>query len=393
MSKSIPVLMITIYASLLTGLTADQDPSDPYLWLESIEGEKSLEWVRAQNDSTMAALTLGSPFQGLYEKNLKVYNSLERIAYPDVHGRFVYNFWKDERNERGLWRRTTVQEYRKANPVWEVVLDIDSLSKAESENWVFAGADFLRPQCDRCMLSLSRGGADASVIREFDLRTKRFVEGGFALPESKGGTSWKDENTLLVSSGLTKDEVTTSGYPRVTKIWKRGTPVQSATSLFAADTTDLGAWVYSIYTPERQYILVAQALTIFKSTVFAVEEGNLIKLDIPTDANLVTILQGRVILWLKTEWHVGDNTFAQGSLVGVDYDELLHGRKSVHAIWTPTGKSCISSVSNTRNLLLVNTLNNVRGDLLEGTYRGGTWSFKRVAAPEFGTIEVVDTDL
>lgn len=392
MLKRIPLLVLTLSGLFLRGIMSAQDTTDPYLWLESIDSEKALEWVHAHNNSTLAALQRGPAFEKIYEKNLEVYNSLQRIAYPEVHGRYVYNYWKDERNERGIWRRTTFPEYRKANPAWEVLLDIDSLSKAEGENWVFAGADFLYPGYDRCMLSLSRGGADASVIREFDLRAKRFVDGGFALPESKGGTSWRDENTLIVSSCVRKDETTRSGYPRVAKLWRRGTSIENAHSIFAGDTTDMGTWGFSINTPERQYLLVTQALSMFTSNVLAVEKGELIKLDIPRDASLVNILQNQVILWLKSDWNAGGLTYVQGSLVGVDYAELLRGRRQIRVVWTPSGKSSINSVSSTKHILLVNTLNNVRGEMFECTYQGGNWSSKRVAAPEYGAIEIVNAD-
>ena len=392
MSSIITVLMMAMSASGMAGFMPGQEANDPYLWLESVQGEKALAWVRVQNDSTLAALTPGAQFRDLYDRTLSVYNAVDRIAYPEVHGKLIYNFWKDERHERGLWRRTTVTEYLHGKPVWETVLDIDSLSRTEGESWVFAGADFLRPQCELCMLYLSRGGADASVAREFDLRTRRFVDGGFVLPESKGGTSWKDRNTLLVSSGFTRDEVTTSGYPRVVKIWKRGTSFESAQPFFGGDSADMGSWVFSLYTAERQYVLVTQGLTMFTRTMFAVEDTGLVRLDIPRDADFMTILRNQVIVWLKTDWHVGNSTYVQGSLVGVDYDGLLRGLRIVHRIWAPDGKSCLNSVSSTRNLLLLSTLNNVRGELSECAFQGGAWAARKVNAPEFGAITVVDAD-
>ena len=379
MSRIVPAFVLILCAQIHADALLPRDENDPYLWLESIESARSMAWVHAQNDSTLAALTPRAPFRELYERNLKVYNSVERIAMPDVHAGYVYNLWKDEAHERGLWRRTTVDDYTAANPVWENVLDFDSLSSAEGKEWVFAGADFLRPSCERCMLSLSRGGSDAVEIREFDLRTKRFVASGFKLPEAKSGSAWRDANTLLIASGLDRDQLTTSGYPRTVKVWKRGTPIESAAPLFAGDTTDMGSWAFSICTTDREYFLVVRGLTMFKSTVFALERGTLVQLDIPVDASLVTIMKGQVILWLKTDWRVGDRSYAQGALVGVDYDDLLAGRKTIHPIWTPTGLSCIYSVSNTRNLVILNVLDNVQGELFECSYRDAAWAARRCA--------------
>jgi prolyl oligopeptidase len=392
MSKNSPVTVLFLTVLLLRGIMSAQDVADPYIWLESIDGDKALDWVHAHNDSTMAALKQSPMFGRIYEKNLEVYNSVKRIAYPEVHGRYVYNFWKDERNERGIWRRTTVAEYRTANPVWEVVLDVDSLGKAEGENWVFAGADYLYPDYNRCMLSLSRGGSDASVIREFDLRTKRFVKGGFTLPESKGGTSWRDENTLIVSSCVGKDATTRSGYPRLARLWSRGTSIENAPAVFAGDTTDMVIWGYTINTPERQYVFITQAPSMFTSNVFALEKGELVKLDIPIDAGLVNILQNQVILQLKTDWNTDGVTYVQGSLVSVDYTELLRGRRQIRIVWMPDGTSSINSVSTTKHVILVNTLNNVRGEIFECALQDGRWSAKKAAAPEFGTIEIVSAD-
>ena len=385
-------MLLPLAFMLITGSVSAQDNADPYIWLESIDGQRALDWVHAHNDSTLAELKQNPMFGRIYEKNLEVYNSPQRLPYPEVHGRYLYNFWKDESHERGIWRRTTIAEYRKADPVWEVVLDLDSLSKSEGENWVFAGADFLYPEYTRCMLSLSRGGSDASVIREFDLRTKQFVKDGFTLPESKGGTSWKDENTLIVSTCVGQDATTRSGYPRVTRIWTRGTSLESASSLFTGDTTNLGIWGSVINTPGRQYILVAQALSMLKTNVFALEKGKLIGLDIPADANLVTILHNQVILQLKTDWKTGGAMYVQGSLVGVDYTELIQGRKQIRVIWLPDGKSSMNAVSTTRHAVIVSTLNNVCGELVECMSQGGKWSARKVAAPGFGSIEIVTAD-
>ena len=154
-------------------------------------------------------------------------------------GKYFYNFWRDDQHVRGLWRRTTLDQYRRKQPRWETVLDIDELAKQENENWVYAGTTCLRPKYERCLLSLSRGGGDAVVVREFDTRTKTFVKDGFTLPEAKSSVDWRDENTIYVGTDFGPGSLTSSGYPRIVKLWKRGTPLSEARTLFEGQASDV----------------------------------------------------------------------------------------------------------------------------------------------------------
>jgi prolyl oligopeptidase len=191
------------------------DDKDPNLWLEEVTGEKALKWVKEQNAKSTAELTKSQEFKELNERLLKILDSKERIPYIGKRGDFYYNFWRDEKNKRGLWRRTTLDEYRKAEPKWETVLDLDALGEAEKENWVWAGATWLEPSYERALVALSRGGADAAVVREFDPKTKSFVKDGFTLPEAKSEVAWKDRNTLFVGTDFGAGSLTDSGYPRI----------------------------------------------------------------------------------------------------------------------------------------------------------------------------------
>ena len=154
------------------------DPNnDPRVWLEEVEGEQALEWVEGQNDRTFARLQGDERYQGLYS------------------GGYVWNFWQDAEYTHGLWRRTSLESYLSDTPEWDVVLDLDALSESEDMNWVWRGSNCLAPDYDRCILTLSDGGSDAAVRREFSISDRAFVEGGFETPEAKGGVSWIDENT------------------------------------------------------------------------------------------------------------------------------------------------------------------------------------------------------
>src|SRR5688572_26753136 len=226
----------------LLGVAFAGDPEDPYLWLEEVEGEKALDWVRARNVVSQGELGAATGFAELEAKLLEILDSKEQIAWPTERAGWWYNFWKDADHPRGIWRRTTPEDYRRPEPAWEVLLDVDALGKAEGVNWVWHGADCLPPAYERCLVSLSRGGSDADVVREFDIPSRTFVEGGFALPEAKGGAGWIDLDHVYVSTDFGEGSLTTSGYPRQVKEWERGTPLSSATLVFEGQATDVSAY-------------------------------------------------------------------------------------------------------------------------------------------------------
>ena len=183
MRAFLPALLAA--AGMAHAAAADMDTipqDDPYLWLEEVTGEKPLAWVQEQDAATRAELEAKPGFAALRERLTAIYNSRERIPMPAKRGKWIYNFWQDEASPRGLWRRTTLEEYRKPQPAWEVVLDIGKLSDAENVKWVWKGASCLFPDYRRCLVQLSRGGADAVEVREFDAVEKQFVKGGFRSP-------------------------------------------------------------------------------------------------------------------------------------------------------------------------------------------------------------------
>ena len=370
--------------------TADKDP---FLWLEEIDSEKALNWVEKHNKATVSILEKEPYFQEFYKRNLEIYNSKERIAYPNVIANYVYNFWKDKNNERGIWRRMPLKKYLKKSSDWETVLDIDALSKKENKKWVFKGADWLKPDNRYCMIRLSNGGGDAVEIREFDAKTKSFVKDGFFLPSAKSGVSWKDYNTLYVSTDFGKGTMTTSGYPMILKKWKRGTPLKDAEMVFSGDSTNMGVWGGVINTPERQYEMVYQYLSFYSKNYFAIEKGKLIKLEIPADADLQGIFKNRMLVNLKTDWQINGKKYAQGTLISIDYDNFLKGSRDFKVVAAPDEKSSISSVSSTKNYLLVNQLENVHSVLYAYRLKNGKWIKEKLQMPGgYGTVSVIDAD-
>jgi len=369
-----------------------QEQEDKFIWLEEVESEKSLDWVRTQNKKTIDVLKSQPEFQAIYDKNLEIYNSKDRIAYPSIKGDFIYNFWQDGKHERGIWRRTSLKEYLKKSPNWETVLDLDVLSKDENEIWAYKGATFFYPDFDRCILRLSRGGSDAVEMREFDLKKKTFVEGGFFVPQAKGSVSWLDKNTLIINTDFGEGSMTTSGYPRISKIWKRGTPLSKATILYEGKEKDLGIWGSAEYTAERTYTIVYQAITFYTSNKYVMEGSELIKLDIPEDSSLHGFFKGNLLLELKSDWSVAGNSYKQGALMSIDYNKFLNGDKNFTVIFQPGEFSSLVSLQTTKNFLLLNKLTNVKSELYKYHLKDGKWINEKVKAPDFGTIRVSATD-
>ncbi len=369
-----------------------QESNDPFLWLEEVDGPKALEWVKAHNAATVAELEREPEYPALYTRILGVLNSRERIPYPGLAGEYVYNYWQDAQNPRGLWRRTLLADYLQPDPEWETVLDLDVLSRKEGEQWAFKGATFLYPGNDLCMVSLSRGGSDAVEIREFDLVKKTFVADGFFVPKAKGGVAWIDRNTLLVSTDFGPGTLTTSGYPRTTRIWYRGTPLSGARTLYEGQETDMGVWGGVSDTPERQYITVSRSLTFYTAENLVLENGRLIKLDIPADARLYGFFKNQMLIHLKSDWPAGGETYKQGALISIDYDKFLMGGRAFSVIFAPSERSSLDGVAATRNGLLVLKLTNVVSELFRYSFLDGQWVGEKIPAPEMGTLGFSGTD-
>ncbi|HOW49061.1 MAG TPA: S9 family peptidase, partial [Rubrivivax sp.] len=222
---------------------------DPWLWLEEVESERALAWVRARNAESRARIEAWPPFEATRARTRQILDAADRIPAVQRRGGHLYNFWQDAANPRGLWRRTTLAEFRRPQPAWELLLDVDALGRTEGEGWTWGGAVCLGPEYRRCLLRLSRGGADAVVVREFDLETRRFVDGGFTLPEAKTEVEWLDDDTVYVGTDFGPGSLTDSGYPRVIRRWRRGQPLGEAPVVFEARPDDVLAGVLVDRTP------------------------------------------------------------------------------------------------------------------------------------------------
>jgi prolyl oligopeptidase len=360
---------------------------DPYLWLEDVGGEQALSWVREQNATALQELQAQPDYPRIHEQLKAILNSKERIPYITRHGDHYYNFWRDARHTRGIWRRTTLEQYRKAEPQWETVLDIDKLAADENENWVWHGVTCLYPKGERCLVQLSRGGGDAHVVREFDVAQRSFVGGGFNLPEAKSDIGWIDADTIFVSTDFGAGSMTSSGYPRIVKEWKRGTPLSAAATLYEARTDDLGVGAYKDFTPGHSHQFITRQIGFYASELFLRDGGQLAKVGKPDDANAYTV-RDQLIIDLRSDWTVDGATYPQGALLATDFKRFMAGERRFEVLFTPTATSSLDGVSATRSALLLNVLDNVKNRLVELRHVDGRWQRRDVDAPAFGTLAV-----
>ena len=365
---------------------------DPYIWLEDVEGEEALNWVEAQNEVSVGYLESLPTFDALNDRNLEILNSDDRIASPELRGDHVFNFWRDANNQRGLWRRTTLDDYISGDPDWEIILDLDALAEDEGEDWVWKGASCLRPDYRLCALYLSRGGADAVVIREFDVQDKSFVEDGFFVPEAKSRVSWIDSDTLYLGSDFGDGTLTDSGYPRTVRIWKRGEPFSDAIEFFAGERSDVSASVFRSWDGDVHHDLAVRWPTFYTSASYLVtDEGELKYIDVPEDAEFHGAFNGQMLVGLKSDWTVGGETYLQGSLIAADFESFMRGERNFDVLYVPTPASALpdGGVATTRDYLILNILEDVVSRMFRYELRDGEWVSEEIGTEAFGSISLV----
>ncbi|WP_229459119.1 prolyl oligopeptidase family serine peptidase [Massilia cavernae] len=391
--------MRKIASGLLLGLAAlggaraqpAPAPADKYMWLEDVGGSDAMAWVGAHNATARKELEASARFPALHARLKTILNAKERIPFVTAHGDYVYNFWRDPAHVRGIWRRTTLTSFAQPEPAWETVIDIDQLARDENENWVWDRATCLKPRGDRCLVSLSRGGGDAHVVREFDLSTRAFVAGGFTLPESKGGATWIDRDTLFVSTDFGPGSMTSSGYPRIVKEWKRGSKLAEAATVYEARASDLSADAWKDFTPGHEHEFIERQVTFYSSELFLREAGKLVQVPKPDDARAWTV-RGQLVIELRSEWQVGGATYPQGALLAAGLRDFMQGGRSFEVLFTPSPTRSLDGVASTRGTLILNELDKVRNRLVELRQVDGKWQRRAVEAPAFGALSVAAVD-
>lgn len=374
------------------------DTTDPYLWLEDIDGARALDWVRAQNAATERKLASQPIYPALRRDALAALDAPSRL--PDVHqyGPWIYNFWKDDQHPRGVYRRATLEEFRKPAPAWETVLDVDALAKREGTPWVFHGMDCLSPEYTECLVSLSPGGGDADEVREFDPKALAFEPKGFSLPTAKSNVAWRDANSLFVATDFGPGSLTTSGYPRTVRLWTRGTPLASAPTLFEAKPDSVGVAGYRLRSAGGDVDLVADNRTFYETDYYQLlADGSLHRLELPPTAEVNDAYAGRLIVSLKDDWQRGDRKFARDSVLIADPGALRKtgdgaGRGDIEVLAESTGSEVVLGAVAAQSGILVTVLDNVRGRLYRYEKTGPQWSRRQVVLPDNGSLEINSVD-
>ena len=384
--SSLALVSVTTIAAPVVSATQ----TDPYLWLEDIDSARSLKWVQQQNDITKNRLAKLPDYAGLYNDALKILTSSSRIPEVEQHGGYFYNLWQDQEHPRGLYRRTTLAELSKPDTQWEALLDIDALSKAEGKLWAFGGANFFAGNNKRCLIALAPGGGDAAEVREFDVDTKQFVADGFSLATAKSQVSWRDADTLYVATDFGPGSLSKSGDPRIVKIWKRGSKLADATTLYEADENSISAAVNVVHMANgKQIDVLSEAVTFWTSKVSTIVDGKLQPLALPATAVIRGGYHGKLVVWLKADWLQSDQLFPAGAVVLVDPTATSDKPDLVVA---PDGHSIVNDVVATQNGLWVSTLDDVRGRLARYTLGDKGWEHVTVPFPDNGALSIVSVD-
>jgi len=376
-----------------------QDESESLQWLEEVEGERALDFARAMNEQSLGELTGDARYEGLYEQALEVLQSTDRIPYVSVRGGELWNFWRDAQNIHGLWRKTSMESYASGDPEWDVVLDLDALAAEEGRNWVWQGSSCLGPDYRRCMITLSDGGSDASVRREFDIEARAFVEDGFVIPQTKGGTAWVGEDTLLVATALDPDETTTSGYPFAIKRWTRGTPLEEAEGVIAGAPSDVGVWPMRLEQADgTAYLIAIERETFFEGVYWLLPDGARgapARLPLPRKSSLQALFGGQLVFSIEEDWAPGGSpVYPAGAVLSFDMAAFAESGElpEIKTVFVPNARQSVGSVAATANHLLMVINDNVAGGLEAFRHEGSGWTSQPVPAPQNASISIITAD-
>lgn len=388
------VLAVALAGVFLMGAAAPED--DPYTWMEEIEGARALDWAKAENDRSLPQLQNDPRYAGLYADALKIATAKDRIPSIAFAGDGSFRgFWQDAEHVRGIWRTTSVESYRSGNPEWTTILDIDALAKAEGANWVFSGATCLPPDDRFCLVQLSNGGKDAVEIREFDTQTRQFVDGGFRLPEGKhmgGRVQWIDRDTLFVVTEWEKGQVTTSGYPYIAKLLKRGQPLSAAKQVFIGARDDGGYGVQPIILRDPagkvQAVVIYRPLDTFNAEYYLLDGDRPLRLDLPKKVSIQGYVDGRLLVSLDEAWAA--KGMAEGDLVDFDLTDVRRKPADLKPalVLRPAANQAVEQAATTRDRLLVVMLDDVKSRVLSYQRKAGRWAATTLDLPKDSTITV-----
>ena len=381
--KNLFGLAATLAAVCTTSALADDDP---YLWLEEVQDEKALDWVRDKNAATFAELRDTDVFQRLYDESLAILTSDARIPDGGVIADHFYNFWQDDIHVRGIWRRSPVDAFIAGAPEWETVLDMDTLEEREHENWIWQGADCRGGESDRCMIEVSRGGKDESVFREFSLDSKIFLDDGFVVPEAKSNIAWYGDDALLVATDW-GDGLTDSGYALDVRLWPRGEDIADSRSLFRGDTVDTLLAPFSIHAGDKEYAFIVRLFADWNENeylrVVDGEAGD--ALGWPLRMSIEGIIDGAAIISLQQDWVVDDNEYALGDIIAYDLDT-----GSTELVFAPSDTQAINEVAVAKDGIFLEMLDTVVGRVKRLERGDDGWAATDIPLPSNGVATLID---
>ncbi len=388
-----------IFALFLSfSIQAKDADHDPFMWLEDVDAEKSMDWVFAQNKSTADQYKANPLYQELYDQALSTLNNKSRIPSVSQRGEWVYNYWKDDKNPRGVYRRVKLKEFnRKDQPKWQTVLDMDQYNAKHEGNWVFKGMNCLAPKYRRCLVSISPGGGDAVMMQEFDMKSKKFIKGGFNLPKSKMRVSWRDKDHLFVGTDFGPDSMTDSGYPRIVKLWQRGTPLADAKTLMEVDKKSVSVFAYRTGTGDDAKDFLVDGTSFWTSQYYQWIDGEALPFDLPQSAVVSGVFQGKMIVSLKEDWQFQGQFLSEGMVLMINPD-VLTGRKSLveKSDWSvflnPRPNENIERISTADDSIIVTMLSDVVSKVYVYKPDDQGWDVEVVKFPDHGAIGITAVD-
>ena len=389
------VLFGLVSALVVTSIVPSAVPSaiaketqDPYLWLEDIDAKKSMDWVRAANAETDKHLGDDVLYKEIYADALTALNTKDKLPEINVIGDLVYTLKKDADHPRGVYKRTSLSDFKSSNDKWETVLDIDAMSEKDNIKWVFHGMDCLKPKNQKCLVYLSPGGGDAHEMREFDSTTLKFVSDGFALPAAKMQVSWMDKDHLFVATDFGEGSLTESGYSRQIKIWHRGTKLDQAKQIFEVSKQSVYVGVTRYKNNSQNIDLLVEAPSYWTRSYHQLIDGKTVPLKLPETAIIVDMIAGKYLVSLKRDWTVNDQVYAQGSALLIQPSTLIDGEGPMVVLVESEPSAIVENVMVAKDSIIVTVLEDVKSKVYRYRRAKGGWQSDLIELPNSGQITI-----